>query len=156
MCPSLALKSKKERSQESFQPINTSNLSNIYSTSLKSFRLVVYDVSSIVSKNRNVSDGKLLPINHSYSGPPNADNITLFYNLHSLYLFATTFPPRHYLVLLPSLLHCSCCILSMFRLWSSKCCYLWSDNCRSISVINLKYQEHLKSIQELQELWHQH
>ena len=66
MCPSLTPKSKKERPQESFQLINTSNLSNIYSTSLKSFRMVVYDVSSIVSKNRSVSDGKLLPTCNMY------------------------------------------------------------------------------------------
>ena len=58
----LTPKSKKERPQESFQLINTSNLSNIYSRSLKSFRMVVYDVSRIFSKNRNVSDGKLLPM----------------------------------------------------------------------------------------------
>ena len=30
--------------------------------------MVVYDVSSIVSKNRNVSDGKLLPIDNFTSG----------------------------------------------------------------------------------------
>ena len=70
MCPSLTPKSKKERPQESFQLINTSNLSNLYSTSLKSFRMVVYDVSSIVSKNRNVSDGKLLPTCISNPPPP--------------------------------------------------------------------------------------
>ena len=58
MCPSLTPKSKKERSEESFQLINTSNLSSIYSRSLQSFRIVVDDVSSFVSKNRNVSDGK--------------------------------------------------------------------------------------------------
>ena len=34
MCPSLTLKSKKEWPQDSFQFINTSNLSNIYSRSL--------------------------------------------------------------------------------------------------------------------------
>ena len=61
MCPSLTPKSKKERPQESFQLINTSNLSNMYSTSLKSFQMDVYYVSSIDSKNRNISDGKLLP-----------------------------------------------------------------------------------------------
>ena len=61
MCPSLTPKSKKERPQESFELINTSNLSNMYSTSLKSFQMDVYNVSSIDSKNGNVSDGKLLP-----------------------------------------------------------------------------------------------
>ena len=61
MCPLLTPKSKKERPQESFQLINTSNLSNIYSRSLSSFWIVVKDVSSIVSKNENVSDVKLLP-----------------------------------------------------------------------------------------------
>ena len=61
MCPSLTLKSKKERPQESFQLINTSNLSIMYSTSLKRFQMDLYDVSSIDSNNRNVSDGKLWP-----------------------------------------------------------------------------------------------
>ena len=55
-----AKKQLREASRK-FQLINTSNLSNIYSRGLQSFRMVVYDVSSIVSKNRKISNGKLLP-----------------------------------------------------------------------------------------------
>ena len=40
MCPSLTPKSKKERPQESFQLIATSDLSNIYLTSLKIFQML--------------------------------------------------------------------------------------------------------------------
>ena len=52
--------SKKERPQEF---INTSNfVKHISKKPFSSFLMVVYDVSSIVSKNRNVSDGNLLSI----------------------------------------------------------------------------------------------
>ena len=41
--------------------MNTSNLANTYLTKLKKLRMVVYGLSGIISKNRNVSDGKFLP-----------------------------------------------------------------------------------------------
>ena len=83
MCPSLTPKSKKERPQESFQLINTSNSSNIYS---RSFRIVVYDVSSVVSKDRNFSDGKLLP-KYDRDGNGCDDNVILQCLTNALLIF---------------------------------------------------------------------
>ena len=59
--PSLIRKSKKETLQKDFNLIITSNLANTYLTKLKRLRKVVCGLSSIISKNRNVSDGKFLP-----------------------------------------------------------------------------------------------
>ena len=61
----MSITNTKEQEREAsikFNLIDTSNVVNTYLTKIKRLRMVVYEVSGIISKNRNVSDGKLLPL----------------------------------------------------------------------------------------------